>query len=174
MADKHVPENSLNNAVVLKRLIESKNEDLSAYKGYLIAISGYQNSSREDSFNQCINSLKILTDLQYDFEKLTNESQKLSVSRRDYRNLCDQICQMIGDKIQDLCIMPLYSKATNYENACPFSSDSFLMYTKKPVDLSLSSNIITYDGNLYKIIETKREETPYYTIYGTLLELTKR
>ena len=174
MANKYVPENSLDDAVVLKRLIESKNEELSAYKGYLISISSEPNSSREASFKQCIDSLKALTDVQYNFQVLTDEAQKLKVSRRDYRNLCDNICQMLGDKIQELCIVPVYSQATNYENACPYSSNSFIMYTTKPVDIALSSNRIIYDGNLYKMIETKREETPYYTIYGTLLELTKR
>lgn len=159
----------MESAVALKKLIDSNNEELSLFKAYKNAISSNFNSPSE-AFTQCIKDLITISDAQYDFDWLTKEAKVLEINRRDFRNLCDDVCIMLGDKLQELCIKEVITKPSKFEDYCPFSSEDIVMYTTKPVDTTRSSTIF-HDGNKYNLIDCKLESTPYYNLYVTKLEL---
>lgn len=154
-------------AILLKRLIDSENTDTTIYKAYKNAIDNSYQSPNEE-FTKCIEGLKILSQTQYDFKVLANESKLFDLSRRDYRELCDMICFMLGDKIKDLCIKPIFTKPTQFEDYCPFVKNDIVIYSIKP--LTPGFRIVNDDKETYHIIDSKLETTPYYEIYCHSIE----
>ena len=159
---------SNNAGVLIKKLIDCKNEEIELYKAYKHAISSYE--SEEDAFNQCISDLKMLSSGQYDFSWITREAKLLSINRKDYRELCEIVSEMLGSKIKNVCIKCVCVTDTNFEDYCPHSSGDFIYYTAKPIDVGETTQV-KFDGDIYETVSCKPERTPYYEIYGTYLEL---
>lgn len=155
----------MDKAILLNKLINAE-QSSKLYDCYINATSNnFENET--ETFNICIADLKFLSEKQYDFEWLKKEAADFGVSRRDFKNLCDSICVLLGDKINELCKYSktgIVTKPTRYEDYCPFTSEDLVVYGKNNL------LYITYDGYDYNIIETKLEETPYYTIYCSTIE----
>ena len=127
----------MDSAVLLKKLIDSNNEEMSLYRAYKDAIDNSY-ATPEEAFNQCIYDLKMMSQAQYDFGWLTREARLFEVTRRDYRELCDMICAMLGDKINDLSpILTSVSSKKKYK-----SSPSKMKAFSTVVDFSLFTFLI--------------------------------
>ena len=160
----------MNNAILLTKL--SKMDDLS-FELYTYYIDATSKSFLDEitEFNTCINDLKKLTECQYDFAWLSKNASKFEVNRRDFKSLCDDVCMLLGNRIEELCKhnkTPIVTKPTKYEDYCPFASEELVAYGRIPY--SHGNNNIIFDGNSYNIIDTKLEISPYYTIYCNLIE----
>lgn len=157
----------MDSAVLLKKLIDSNNEEMSLYRAYKDAIDNSY-ATPEEAFNQCIYDLKMMSQAQYDFGWLTREARLFEVTRRDYRELCDMVCAMLGDKINDLCYQPIYVKPSNFEDYCPFGGTDIVMYCKHP--FSVGDGVSNSDKEMYTIEDVKLEKSPYYEIFIHKLE----
>lgn len=160
-----------NDSVLLKKLIQSNNEDLIIYRAYQDVMSVSDNPNQD--FIKCIEDISDLSNYQYNYDYLTKEAKILNIYRRDMQQLCDMVCAMLGDKLHDLCIKPIYVPSHNYEKYCVYPNSDLIMYTIKSVDIDIIAKV-DFDGNAYKTIECRLEKTPYYELYATLLELTKK
>ena len=154
----------MSNPTLLRDLIEQEDTNNILYKCYNDSIIEYENI--EDKFHILIEDIKQLSELQYDFKLLTSTAKKFNVSRRDCRDLCDMICEILGDDITSLCRQnSIVVSPSKYEDYCPYSNESLVLYG------NADKNYIKYDGKIYGIVDTKLEETPYYTIYCSLLDM---
>lgn len=150
----------MNNAILLIQLSNLNDDSFELFNYYKIGTTKVFEDEIA-TFNACVNALKNLINLQYDFEWLTINAKKFETTRRDFRNLCDDVCDLLGNRIEELCKhtrKPIITKPTKFEDYCPFPSDSLVVYGNQISNISI-------DGKLYKIVNTKIESTPYYTIY---------
>ena len=156
-----------NDAILLNKVIKCEQPDNFLYQCYLDTNKKLYDT---ENFNNLINDLKILCEMQYDFSLLSSESKKFNVNRRDYKAMCEMICVLIGDAIKDICNHsrePIITSPTNFEDYCHFKSAELVLYGNS----NLEDSIITYDGKKYKVVDSQVEQTPYYMIYCNLLEL---
>jgi len=157
----------MDKAVLLTKLIQSQDNPSDLYEYYLDATSRVF-ESETDAFNKCVKDLKVLSDMQYDFEWLKYEAFSFGVSRRDYKDLMDSVCVLLGERINELCKLTrngIVTSPTQFEDYCPFNHEDLVLYAIYNI------NSVEYDGNMYSVVDTKLEETPYYTIYCNKLEL---
>lgn len=156
----------MDNAILLTKLNNYENKDFELYKYYINATSfNFINETIE--FNVCMQSLKELIEKQYDFEWLAENAKIFEVSRRDFRSLCDDVCILLGNRIEELCKytkVPIYTKPSKFEDYCPFANEIMVVYGN-------FNNYVTIEGKHYIIIDTKLESTPYYNIYCNIIEL---
>ncbi len=159
----------MNIGILLNNLIIEKREDSILYNAYSKTLVDVDNDRAGEKFTDCIDGIKSLTEISYDYSKLTEEAKKLGISRRDCKHLCDSICFILGNAISELCeTNNIFVKSSNLEDYCPYPN-KFVMYTIKPVDVNVTGKI-TYDNNIYNTVACSVEKSPYYEIWATLLE----
>lgn len=159
----------MDKSLLIKRLVERADANKKLTEAYNLSISN-ADVEPSDLFNKCIRFIKEISDLSYDFEYLKTEAPKLDLTRKDFRSLCDTLCEYLGDTIKDLCEKkPVFTKPSRFEG-CPISTDEIVMYTNKPFDVNLHTTV-KYDGDNYKTVKCYLEKTPYYEIYLTIVEL---
>lgn len=155
----------MDKAILLTKLNKCNDESNIVYACYINAtVKSFDNDIM--AFNQHIKDIKILNAIQYDFTILSEEARKMELTRRDYRELCDAVCMIIGDRINELCKHsrePIITEPTHFEDYCPFANAEKVVYGNVPVNFK-------YFGEYYKVIDTKLEESPYYTIYCSEIE----
>ena len=155
----------MDNAILLTKLNNCNDMSFELYRYYIDATSkSFSDSITE--FNTCINDIKKLTDYQYDFSWLCDNASIFGVNRRDFKSLCDAVCVLLGNRIQELCEHTksyIVTKPTKYEDYCPFALEDLVAYGN-PANIN-QSNIVTYDGKKYIIVDSKLEESPYYIIH---------
>jgi hypothetical protein len=155
-------------SLLIKRLIEREDANKKLTEAYNLSIS-YEGLDPADVFTRCAKFIKEISDLSYDFEYLTNEAPKLDLSRKDFRCLCDTICEYLGDTIKTLCINPVFTSPSRLEG-CPINTNDLVMYTTKPFDVN-AHQVVEFDKDKYKTIRCFAEKTSYYEIYLTILDL---
>ncbi|MBQ8218340.1 MAG: hypothetical protein IJZ79_03450 [Bacilli bacterium] len=155
----------MNNAILLTKLNNYDDMSFELYKYYVDATSkSFADNAIE--FSTCIEDIKKLTNYQYDFGWLSENASKFGVNRRDFKSLCDDVCVLLGNRIQELCSHTreyIITKPSKYEDYCPFSSEALVAYGN-PANIN-RSNIVKCDGQQYSIIDCKLEESPYYIVY---------
>jgi hypothetical protein len=155
----------MDQAVLLNKLMNCKDESIELYRFYLYALD--MSLEPVDMFNKCINAIKYLVDKQYDFQWIFVNAKQFNVTRKDFKDLCDDVCMILGDRINEICKyskFPIITKPTNFENYCPFNSDTLVVYGE-------FTEPVKYEGKIIRTIETKTEKTPYYCIHCTSLDL---
>lgn len=158
----------MTNPILLTKLSKYDNKSFELFQFYLNATSSSMENAVEE-FNICINNIKYLTEKQYDFAWLSENAKKFEVNRRDFKNLCDDVCILLGNRIEELCKHSretIVSKPTRYEDYCPFSQSDLVEYGSK----HSIGDTFTFDGTRYVVFDTKLESTPYYNIYCSALE----
>lgn len=148
-------------ATIMKTLIECENKDSKI-------IQAYKNSLNGTSLDTLFSDLKDVTGIQYDWSMINQEKEYLNVNRRDIIHICDTVAKLLGDRIEEICVVATTSKPSQFEDYCPFKSDDLVVYSKKPIDTTVITQV-KYDGDLYETVECKPENTPYYNIYCTSL-----
>lgn len=154
-----------NVVVLLTKLSNLSDQSYELFNYYLIA-TNKTFSDEVEEFETCIKSLAELSDRQYDFAWLTENAKRLEASRRDFRDLCEAVCVLIGNRIDELCKysrVPIITKPTKFEGACPFGSEALVAYGNV-------EGSVKVDGVTCKIIETKIESTPYYNIKCSMID----
>lgn len=156
----------MDKAVLLTKLSSYNDKSFELYDYYLNATSK-SFADEKDEFDTCIASIKKLTDRQYDFAWLSENAAEFECNRREFKALCDDVCVLLGNRIDELCKHtrnPIVTKPTKFEDYCPFSTEALVAY---------GSNVETVrvDGKVCKIVETKLESTPYYNIYVSQIDL---
>ena len=155
----------MDESILIKTLTEYTENDL--YIKQVYNRLGNINDSAGYEFNQYIKDLTSLSEKQYDFQWLTDEAGKLDITRRDFRNLCDKVCELIGYYIDELVSSNIViTNGSGFEEYCPFTKHDLVWYTKHPLDIDTE---IIYDGKTYTTVNCKKEKTPYYDIYVSLL-----
>lgn len=140
-----------------------KNPDFSLCKIYKYLNKSFK--SNDLAFTVYIKCIMALLDYQYDFKWLSLAAKTLSNSsntykRNDIQILCDDLCQLFGENIDDLCAnQEILVAPSKFEKYCPFSNDSVVIYSNKPITHSC-----IIDGIKYVISDSKAEKTPYYNI----------
>lgn len=160
----------MDKAVLLTKLNNCNDKTFELYDYYLNATSKSFSDASEE-FNVCIKNIKTLTDNQYDFSWLSENSERFGVNRREYKSLCDDVCSLLGNRIQELCCHTrdyIIVKPSNYEDYCPFSRESLVAYGNPNI---IKRNGFNYDGKTHNIICSKIEESPYYTIFCSTFDL---
>lgn len=161
----------MNSAILLTKLGAYEDTSFELYKYYVDATSkSFIDPVTE--FNTCIEDIKKLTNYQYDFAWLSENASKFEVNRRDFKTLCDDVCVLLGNRVQELCKHTrsyIVTKPSKYEDYCPFSSETLVAYGNP--NTIKSSNYVSYDGNKYSIIDCKLEESPYYIVYCSTFNL---
>ena len=156
----------MTDAILLNKLItDFNNDDNFLFQCYKHSLS---ESGFTESFNQCISDLKALSNLSYDFKQLTNYATSMNITRRDIRQLCEILSSILGETITQLCNQNrelIITTPSRFEDFCPYPKAELVLYST-----SISDIPIKYDSYMYKIIESKPENTPYYYIYCHLLE----
>lgn len=157
----------MTDALLLNKLINEYNDKNS------FLFQCYKHSQLEknlvDAFNQCISDLKALSELSYNFEALTKYSKQYNITRRDVRQLCEVLSSILGEAITQFCSQDrerIITKPSCFEDFCPYPKAELVVYS---IDNKVNS-IVKYDGNIYEVIESRAENTPYYFIYCYLLE----
>ena len=157
----------MDTAILLTKLSQLNNLEFDLYNYYVDAtIRSFENSTEE--FNTCIKDLKELVGKQYDFSWLTENATEFGCNRREFKQLCDDVCTLLGNRIDEVCRhtrTPIITKPTKFEDYCPVSTESLVAYG------NFSHERILIDGKPYNIIDTKLENTPYYSIYVKTIEL---
>lgn len=157
----------MDKAILLTRLTKCEDENNELYQCYKDATKKYFDTE-EKKFNQLIKDIKYLSNIQYDFSKLSEGAKSFDITRRDYRELCDMVCMIIGDSISDLCNHTrngIITSPSKFEDYCPFYSNDLVVYGNS------DNKVFLYEGKKYYLIETKVEETPYYTIHCSSIEI---
>lgn len=163
----------MESSVLLRKLISDGNDSISVYRAYQDTINNSYTTLAE-AFNQCVLDIKITEEAQYDFNYLMREAERLTtifgekVTRKDYRDLLEEICQRLGDKITDVCCKPVFTKPSKSEY-CPFNNEALVVYCTKPMTID-SAIINDDDRESYKIVDVKIEDTPYYRVYCHSIE----
>ena len=156
----------MDNVLLLNKLANFDNKEFELYTFYADATTvTYEDSCQE--LSTLFNDLRLLTDYQYDFEWLTATSKAMGCNRREIKALSDDVCILLGKRIEDVCKYTkelIVVKPSNIEDYCPFSSESLVAYG------SYNTGSVKYDGNTYKIVDTKLESSPYYNIYVNRLD----
>lgn len=155
----------MDKALLITKLNKCEDTNNVLYNCYSNAFQNNYESLSEE-FDQHIADLKTISEIMYDFDSLTTESAKFGISRRDYRELCDMVCTIIGDRINEICKQskePIITKPSKFEDYCPFTSDDMVVYGN--ID-----RLFKYDGEIYRVVESKLEETPYYIVYCNSIE----
>lgn len=150
----------MDKAILLTKLNKCEDESNIVYACYINATSkSFENDII--AFEQHIKDIKVLNAIQYDFTILSEEASKMELTRRDYRELCDAVCMIIGDRINELCKYskePIITKPSQFEDYCPFPNEDKVVYGSV-------NNSFRFFGETYIVVNTKLEETPYYTIW---------
>lgn len=157
----------MDKAILLTRLTKYEDTNNPLYQCYIDATQKTFDTE-EKKFTQLINDIKYLTEIQYDFSLLSKGADIFDITRRDYRELCDMVCMIIGDSISDLCNHTrngIITVPSRFEDYCPFYSNDIVVYGNS------DNKVFMYEGKKYYLIETKLEETPYYTIKCSSIEL---
>ena len=137
------------------------NPDFDLFRIYKLLDKNF--SLENIAFTAYIKSIIKLVDFQYNFQWLTNTVNKLnnSYKRKDIQQFCDDLCYLFGDNIIKVCSDNIIvSKPSKFENYCPFSTESRVIYYYKPIN----QNTVIVDNNKYYIDDIQMEKTPYYTI----------
>lgn len=153
----------MENAILLTKLYNYDDKSFELYKYYDEAINR-QHSDVED-FNICMKNLKILIDKQYDFEWITLNAKTFGTTRRDFRSLCDNVCFIIGNTIEEICKYtksPIVTTPSKLDENCPFPNNELVAYGNSTLE---RYQFIIHEGKSYKVTDTKIEQTPYYRIY---------
>ena len=156
----------MDKAILLTRLTKCEDENNELYQCYKDAIQKYFDTE-EKKFTQLIKDIKYLSNIQYDFSKLSEGAKSFSITRRDYRELCDMVCILIGDSLTELCKYTkdgIVTAPTKFEDYCPFYSTSLVVYGSNIHDT------VKYEGKTYKVLDTKLEQSQYYSIYCSTLD----
>lgn len=154
----------MNIVILLNKLNTCEDQNLELYQHYLNAVYN-RHDNLVDEFNACIDSIKYLTNKQYDFNWLSENSKIFNVTRRDFRELCDSVCVLLGNKLNDIGKQtrePIITEPTRYEDYCPYNNEKLVLYGNY-------DGPIRIDGKLYNKIDTKLESTPYYNINCSML-----
>jgi len=155
----------MNNAILLTKLNNYDDTSFELYQYYINATSkSFSDPAQE--FSTCIENIKRLTSCQYDFGWLSENAKQFGVNRRDFKALCDDVCVLLGNRIQELCEHTreyIVTKPSKYEDYCPFPSEALVAYGN-PKNIALP-NIVNCDGSKYTLIDSKLEESPYYIVY---------
>lgn len=160
----------MEDAILLKKLIDTGNESFKLYQMYQMSITGYQENDA-GLFKQISAAINDLLKFQYDYNvSLKWIATSLNITKRDAARLCDMLCFMLGEKLKEICAKPLFCTPTHIDEYCPISTDELVMYTDKPFDVELNS-VVIYDKTSYRTLNCIVEKSPYYEIYVTKLEL---
>lgn len=124
--------------------------------------------SNSSTIKDCMAWLYQAEEFSLDFEALKHESKIVNAPLRIVRNLLDVFCEQLGAKIELLCTKGDYAPPLKNEY-CPFQSAELILYLSTPNDLAID-DVVTRDGEKYKIIDIKCEHTPYYDIWAYQLE----
>lgn len=157
----------MDKAVLLTKLSNYDDKSFELYEHYLNATSKSFVDEKEE-FDTCIASIKLLTEKQYDFGWLSENAAEFDCNRRDFKALCDDVCILLGNRINELCRhnngRPIITKPTKFEDYCPFSNETLVAYGN-------CNSTIRIDGKVCKLVDTKLENTPYYSVYVHSLDL---
>lgn len=153
--------------VLLTKLSKFNNTDFELFNMYCNATSK-SFETVADEFNTCIDNIKYLTEKQYDFSWITENAKVFEVNRRDFKNLCDDVCMLLGNRLEELCKYsrtPVIVKPSKYDDYCPMNSEDLVVYGNYR-----EGERFSYDGKRYAIVDTKLESCPYYNIYCNSFE----
>lgn len=160
----------MNDGLLLNKLLTECNDENSFL--YQCYIHSFATSNITESFNKCVDDLKALSDLSYDFRKLSNYAAKYDMTRRDVRQLCEILSTILGETVNELCSNDrefIITKPTCFEDFCPYPKAEIVLYNNDYVLLG-NHEIIKHDGYQYEIIDSRAEDTPYYYTRCYLLE----
>lgn len=156
----------MDKAVLLTKLSGYNDRSFELYEHYLNATSKSFVDEKEE-FDTCISSIKKLTEKQYDFGWLSENAAEFECNRRDFKALCDDVCVLLGNRIDELCKHtrnPIVTKPTKFEDYCPFTSETLVAYGSNVTEVRV-------DGKVCRVVDTKLESTPYYNIYVSQLDI---
>ena len=157
----------MDKAILLTKLATFNDDNFEPYRYYLDATSNVFEDEKEE-FDTCIVDLKKLVDCQYDFAWLSENATTMGCNRREFKALCDDVCVLLGNRIDELCKHtrnPIFTKPSKFEDYCPFANEVYVVYGNG------NETTIKHDGKVYKVIETKLESTTYYNIYISQLDI---
>lgn len=157
----------MDKAILLTKLATFNDNNFEPYRYYLDATSTVFEDEK-DEFDTCIEDLKKLVDYQYDFAWLSENASIMECNRREFKALCDDVCVLLGNRIDELCKHtrnPIFTTPSKFEDYCPFTNEAYVVYGNN------NENTIKHDGKVYRVIETKLESTPYYNIYVSQLDI---
>lgn len=159
----------MTDALLLNKLINDFDKNTFLYQCYE---DSKDESDIIQAFNKCVDDLKKLSDLSYNFEELTAYSKKYDIARRDVRQLCEVLSAILGDSITQLCSNSrelIITAPSKFEDFCPFPKYELVVYTLGNSDIRVGSQV-RYDGYMYEVVDSRPENTPYYYINCNLLE----
>ncbi len=156
----------MDKAVLLTKLSNYNDKNFELFVYYLNATTSSFIDEKEE-FDTLISNIKTLTEKQYDFSWLAENAAEFECNRREFKALCDDVCVLLGNRIDELCKhtrKPIITKPTKFEDYCPFANETLVAYGN-------CSENVRVDGKICKIIDTKLESTPYYSVYVNSLDL---
>lgn len=157
----------MDKAVLLTKLSSYNDKNFELFAYYLNATTASFADEKEE-FDTLISNIKTLTEKQYDFSWLAENAAEFDCNRRDFKSLCDDVCVLLGNRIDELCRhthgRPIITKPTKFEDYCPFPNETLVAYGN-------CNGTIRVDGRICKIVDTKLENTPYYSVYVNSLDL---
>jgi hypothetical protein len=155
---------------LLKKYMNETNKDTILHKCY--ADSMRENySTPEEAFKICVDDIKLMSTVLYDFQVIKTEAKSFNISRPDYRELGEHVCKLLGKKVTEVCYQTIFVEPSNFEDYCPFGGKEIVMYCVRPYDAG--KIIISSDRDTYKIETVRPEITPYYEIYIHKIEKIK-
>ena len=107
-------------------------------------------------------------DIEKEYFYLDSNAKIFEVNRRDFKNLCDDVCILLGNRLEELCKysrIPVIVKPSKYDDYCPMNSENLVVYGNHR-----EGERFSYDGKRYVIVDTKLESCPYYNIYCNSFE----
>lgn len=158
--------------VDLVNLSSSKAENSIIYQAYQCAIKNVDKEEAPELLSRCADCITQLSDITFDFERLKSEAKILQITRRNCSVLADDVCKVLGEKIEKLCedfgpIIVHSSELTENDWTCTYANQ-YVAYSSKP--LSNDVAVLMEDDTAYNVMTMAVKKTPYYEIWATLLE----
>lgn len=166
----------MSDVILLNKLSRFNDDDFDLYRYFKDATSKSFADETEE-LDTLRSDLILLSEKQYDFAGwLTKSAKALGCKRNECMGLCEDVCKLLGNRIQELCDhvrIPIIASPTKMsansalEVKCPYSSEYLVAYGS----CIENAESVKVDGKVCKVIETKLEVSPYYTIKISSLDL---
>lgn len=166
----------MSDVILLNKLSRFNDDDFDLYRYFKDATSKSFEDETEE-LDTLRSDLILLSEKQYDFAGwLTKSAKALECKRNECMGLCEDVCKLLGNRIQELCNhvrIPIIASPTKMsansalEVKCPYSSEYLVAYGS----CTENAKSVNVDGKVCKVIEAKLEVSPYYTIKISLLDL---
>ena len=166
----------MSDVILLNKLSRFNDDDFDLYRYFKDATSKSFEDETEE-LDTLRSDLILISEKQYDFAGwLTKSAKALECKRNECIGLCEDVCKLLGNRIQELCNhvrIPIIASPTKMsansalEVKCPYSSEYLVAYGS----CTENAKSVNVDGKVCKVIEAKLEVSPYYTIKISLLDL---